>query len=226
MLISRTHQFIFFHVAKTAGMSMRDALQPYTQELDRFKISRPQRTTNGQPNRMYEVWEALLLHAKARDAKKELPPELFDSCFKFAFVRNPWDWQVSMYQFILRQETYAKHEIVKRLGGFEEYLEWVIDTPNPYPRGTPKQQSDMVVDSRGELLVDYVGRYESLTRDFQAVCDRLRIDASLPHLNATAHPAYVSYYNERTKRLVADNFPADVELFGYRFDGYVEVGRT
>ncbi len=226
MLISHTRQFIFFHVSKTAGLSIRHVLEPYAEEPERFKIRRPPRTRDGQPNPMYQVWESLLLHAKARDAQKELPSDVFDAYFKFGFVRNPWDWQVSMYQFILRKDTSSTHEAVKRLGGFEQYLEWVIDTPTPYPMGTPKQQCEILVDSHHQLLVDFVGRYETLAADFQRVCDTLGIDGSLPHLNATAHPDYRTYYNERTKRLVAENFPADVELFGYDFDGCVEVGRT
>ena len=225
MLISPTRQFIFFHVPKTAGLSIRDVLQPYAEEPEKFKIRRPPRATNGQPNRMYEVWQTLLLHASARDAQKELPPDLFARFFKFGFVRNPWDWQVSMYQFILRQETNPKHDTVKRLGGFDEYLEWVVETPDPYPKGTPKQQCEILVDSDNQLLVDFVGHYETLSQDFQYVRDRLKIEGTLPHLNATPHPDYRSYYNERTKRLVADNFPADVELFGYRFDGCVRSGR-
>ncbi len=226
MLISPSRQFIFFHVSKTAGLSIRHVLEPYAEEPEKFKIRRPPRTKDGQPNPMYQVWESLLLHAKARDAKKELPSDLFDSFFKFGFVRNPWDWQVSMYQFILRKDTSSTHEAVKQLGGFEPYLEWVIQTPNPYPMGTPKQQCEILADSKNELLVDFVGRYETLDQDFRQVCDTLKIDGSLPHLNATPHADYRSYYNERTKRLVADNFPADVELFGYDFDGCVEVGRT
>ncbi len=226
MLISYDREFIFFHVAKTGGISMREVLLPYAQEPERFKIRRPTRMIRGEPNRMYEVWEALLLHAKARDAQEELPSDLFTRFFKFAFVRNPWDWQVSMYKFLLRKETYSKYETVKGLAGFEEYLEWVIDTPDPFPRGIPKQQSEMLVDARNELLVDFVGHYETLSSDFRQVCDRLKMEGSLPHLNATSHDDYRSYYNEHTRRFVAEHFSADVELFGYTFDGRMTAGRV
>ena len=100
MLISHSHRFIFFHVAKTGGMSVRKALLPYTEEPARFKIKRPPAHKAGRPNPFYAIWEALLLHATARDAQKELPATVFDEYYKFAFVRNPWDWQVSMYNII------------------------------------------------------------------------------------------------------------------------------
>jgi Sulfotransferase family len=217
MLISDSHRFLFFHVSKTAGMSMRQVLEPFSTEPQQFKIRRPPRTVNGKPNRLYDAWEALLLHARARDARDELPSEVFDSFFKFGFVRNPWDWQVSWYHFLLREETWPKHEIVKSLAGFEEFIEWVVSSSNPYPKGQPKTQSEILSDPSGELLVDFVGRYETLERDFREVCARLDIPCLLPHLNATSHGNYATYYNERTKQLVASHFHVDIELFHYKF---------
>ena len=106
MLISYTNNFIFFHVAKVAGLSIREALAPYVQLPKRFKVSRPLKMIRGKPNPLYAIWENTLLHATARDAKKELGEETYNTFYKFAFVRNPWDWQVSMYHFILKE---SKH---------------------------------------------------------------------------------------------------------------------
>lgn len=217
MLISHSHRFIFFHVAKTAGLSVRDALQPYAEEPTKFKIKRPPRLKAGQPNPFYTVWEALLIHAKASDAQKELPPEVFDSYYKFAFVRNPWAWQVSMYHFILHEPTHVKHGLVKSFGSFERYLDWVIETPNPYAKGATKLQKDVITDADGKLLVDFVGRYETLAQDFAQVCEKLKIVAQLPHVNKSVHYDYRAYYNARTRQLVAEHFAADIELFGYSF---------
>ena len=47
MLISHSHRFIFFHVAKTAGLSVRNALQPYAEEPTKFKIKRPPKRKAG-----------------------------------------------------------------------------------------------------------------------------------------------------------------------------------
>jgi hypothetical protein len=217
MIISHSHRFIFFHVAKTGGMSIRKALQDYCQEPDRFRINRPSKVKAGQPNPFYEVWEALLLHATMRDAQKELPGEIFNSYYKFAFVRNPWDWQVSMYHFILRDPTHVKHEQVKQLGSFAAYLTWVIATDNPYPKGATKLQSRVLTDAKGKLLADFVGRYETLEQDFAKICDRLGIAVELPHVNGSVHRDYRDYYDANTRQLVAEHFRADIELFQYTF---------
>jgi hypothetical protein len=220
MLISYSHQFIFFHVTKAAGTSVKEALKPYGQEPEYFKIKRPPQMLDGEVNRFYTMWESMLWHAKAKDAKKELPPEIYDRFYKFAFVRNPWDWQVSYYHFILKETTHIRHELVQNMaGGFEEYLEWVIATPNPFPKGATKLQTEIISDRQGNLLVDFIGRYETLNQDFSTVCQKLGLAAQLPHLNQSQHDRnYRRYYNDRTRQLVADHFGEDIEAFGYTFD--------
>lgn len=218
MLLSYTHQFIFFHVAKVAGISMREALKEYTQEPEKFKIKRPPRQINGRDNPLYAVWDSALTHATAREARKELG-DIFHGFYTFAFVRNPWDWQVSMYHFLLKETDNPRYEEIKAMSGFEEYLEWVIATRNPYPKGATKLQSEMVTDEAGQIIVDFVGRYENLAADFAQVCRQAQIDAALPHLNSSKHRDYRTYYNERTRKMVAAYCQADIELFGYSFDG-------
>lgn len=219
MLISHTHRFIYIHVGKTGGMSVREVLKPYAQEPDKFKIRRPAKMVGDSPNPLYTVWETLLLHAKGRDIRKEVPAEIFDSYYKFAFVRNPWDLMVSMYHFILREPEAAKHDQVKALSGFDAFVHWVGKTPDPFPRGITKLQKDMLTDSQGKLLPDLIGRYESLDRDFAQVCARLQIENTLPHLNRSQHRDYRTYYNEETKALIAEHFQPDIDLFGYTFSG-------
>lgn len=218
MIISYTNKFIFFHVAKVAGISIREALKEYTQEPEKFKIKRPPRQINGRTNPLYTMWESALTHVTASEARKELD-ELFHTFYTFAFVRNPWDWQVSMYHFLLKETDNPRYAEVKAMSGFEEFLEWVIVTKNPYPRGATRLQSEMITDTAGEVIVDFVGRYENLAADFAQVCHRLNIAAKLPHLNSSHHRDYRSYYNERTRKLVEDFCAADIELFGYTFEG-------
>lgn len=220
MLISYSHQFIFFHVTKAAGTSVKAVLEPYAQQPEKFKINRPPRMLGEQINPLYEMWASSLWHAKARDMQKELSEEVYNNFYKFSFVRNPWDWQVSYYHFILKEKDHVRHELVKSLDGFEEYLEWVISTKNPFPKGATKLQKDLITDLEGKIIVDFVGRYETLEADFDLVCQRLNIKASLPCLNKSKHRDYREYYNNRTRKLVEKHFQDDIALFGYTFDSY------
>ncbi|EIJ41671.1 Sulfotransferase family [Beggiatoa alba B18LD] len=220
MLISHTHKFIFFHVAKAAGISIREALKDHTEEPEHFKIHRPAKHLNGQLNPLYTMWETMLLHAKASDAQKILPAEQFQQFYKFAFVRNPWDWQVSMYHFLLKETTNPRYELVKSFPHFDAYLDWVIHTKNPFPKGATKLQKTVLADEHGKLLVDFVGRYENLSQDFQSICQHIGLDIpALPHLNQSNRTDYRHYYTPKTRQLVAEHFAEDIELFGYQFDG-------
>ena len=220
MLISYSHKFIFFHIAKTAGLSIKEVLKDYATELEKFKIARPPKILGGKPNPMYEMWQSAVLHAKARDVLKELTEEVYNNFYKFAFIRNPWDWQVSYYHFILKEPTHIRYEMVKSMSGFDEYLEWVINTKNPFTKGAPKLQKDIITDIDGKLMVDFVGRYENLAKDFHYICEVLKINADLPHINSSGNRDYRLFYNQNTKKIVAENFKEDIDLFGYTFDGY------
>lgn len=219
MLISYSHKFIFFHVTKAGGTSVKEVLKNYSQELEYFKIKRPPKQVEGKANPLYEMWESSVWHAKARDFKKEMTEE-YNKFYKFAFVRNPWDWQVSYYHFILKETTHIRHDLVKSMAGFEEYLEWVIGTKNPFPKGATKLQKDIITDKEGNIIIDFVGRYETLEQDFNYVCKVLNLNSSLPHLNKSNHRDYRSYYSERAKKLVSEHFQEDIQLFGYTFEGY------
>lgn len=216
MLISYSHKFIFFHVTKAGGTSVKKVLKDYSQEPEHFKIKRPLKELEGKPNPLYEMWESSVWHAKARDVKKEMPEE-YKKFYKFAFVRNPWDWQVSYYHFILKESTHIRHELVKSMSGFEEYLEWVINTKNPFPKGATKLQKDIIAEKEGNIIVDFVGRYETLAQDFQYVGKILNINSSLPHLNKSEHRDYQAYYTDKTRKLVEEHFEEDIQLFGYNF---------
>jgi hypothetical protein len=219
MLISYSHRFIFIHVGKSAGMSMRNALLPFCTEPEKFKIRRPPREKDGQPNPVYTMWETLLLHPKCSDVKRELPAEIFDSFYKFAFVRNPWDILVSLYHFMLSDPEIPRHDEVKALADFEAFVGWSIAEASPFPKGITKLQADMVTDRDGKLLIDDIGYYETLREDFTRICRHVGIDAELPHLNSSRHRDYRSYYNDRTRALVGEHFARDINLFGYTFDG-------
>ncbi len=131
-------------------MSVRTALEPYATEPEKFVMRRPSKMSGNRVNPLYTVWETLLLHAKASDAKRELPAEVFERYFKFAFVRNPWDLMVSMYHFVLRETEAPKHGQFKALGSFEAFVEWAASAPEPFPKGVTRFQSEMIVEADGE----------------------------------------------------------------------------
>ena len=133
--------------------------------------------------------------------------------YRFAFVRNPWDRLVSLYHYHRGNPDNPHHPKAAKLN----FDEWVRSG------GTgsfKKQMSQFFYDDAGNLLVDYIGRYESINEDFSNICEKIGINVELPVRNRSKRKAdYRTYYNEETVDLVRQLCAKDIEMFGYNFDG-------
>ena len=210
--ISYTNNFIFIHVAKNAGSSVNRALMPYARR-ESCGWWRKQLGLFGPINRLGGLYlqNDFRVHVTAAVVRRCLPREVFARAFKFAFVRNPWDRLVSMYAFLCRTSTHRHHKLVTSMGSFEEYLRWEIGRRRA-------RQHPYITDCCGNLLVDFVGRFENIEADFAKVCQQLSVPATLPCANATAHRDYQTYYTPVTRELVAQHLRRDIEMFEYGFD--------
>lgn len=213
MLISYEHKFIFVHVYNTAGASIKEALKDYASELEKFKINRPSKEINDRPNPLYDKWYTYLYHVKAKEIKKELPKEVYDNFYKFAFVRNPWDRMVSAYHSILSNTRHPYHRSFKSLRNFDEFVECLVTI-----KKNEEIQKNFVIDSEGKLIVDFVGRYENLEQDFYRLCTVLNVKAFIPPSKNPIKRKYRDYYNDKTIKLIEDYLKEDIEFFGYTFD--------
>ena len=207
MVLSHSKKFIFIHVYKVAGTSISKELVKYSGLF--LPTIRGYRYISRKfpkifPNKYHR-------HIYAKELKTVLPEKTFNSYYKFAFVRNPWDWHVSQYHYILRKKNHHQHEFIKSLNGFKGYIEWVVTT-------NITTQMDMLSDENGNLLMDFVGKYENLNEDFDKICDHIGIKrANLPHLNQTKKKSYQEYYDEEAKNLIFNAYRADIEAFDYEF---------
>ncbi len=142
-----------------------------------------------------------------------MPAEAFDEAFKFTFVRNPWDWQVSNYAYALQTPAHGQHDIIRELGSFDAYVRYQFAERAP-------SQGSFILDDDGQQIVDFVGRFETLQQDFQTVCEKIGVTAELPFLNASKRKQdWRDYYTDETRSLVEELFEADIQRFGYSWDG-------
>lgn len=212
MLISHRHRFAFIHVPKTAGSSVAFALWAHADRVDGFWMNRALARVGIHVNHYapYRL-KKFRTHTSAAILQRQLPADVFADLYKFTFVRNPWDLLVSSYHYLLTKPGHHRRRHAARLPSFADYAAYEI-------RRGKMSQSAMLTDRHGRLLVDFVGRFESLATDFATVCRVLRLDATLPRANATLHRDYRSYYDDRLAEAVGRFFAADVDRFGYAFD--------
>lgn len=153
-------------------------------------------------------------------------PPLFDSYFKFAFVRNPWDRLLSAYRFLRRggfNET-DRRWARRHLAPYRDFREFVHGwvTPDNIASWIHfRPQVDFLSLANGKSGMDFVGRYEQLHTDFRRVCERLGVDNRLLHLNSDGHSDedYRAAYDTETRAIVAEVYRRDIAALAYCFDG-------
>lgn len=238
-MICSEYRCLFVHIPKTAGQSVEHVflrLAGLTWETRAPLLLRGNEDPRLGPPRLAHLTAAEYVSCGYLTA-----PE-FASYFKFSFVRNPWDRIVSEYKYRRYPvSTDFKTYLFKRLpaSGWSEAYRHVIP------------QHDFLYDEEGRLLVDFVGRFESLQADFDAVCARIgiaptplpRVNRSLEHSRPRSFrelrrrvrsalwsrerehtfPHYTDYYDDESREYVGHLYRKDVQAFNYAFG---ERGRS
>lgn len=70
------------------------------------------------------------------------------------------------------------------------------------------------ISEDGKIVVDLVGRFETLNRDWIRISEALGVDhISLSRANASTRDDYRSFYDETSKRLVAERFRRTIKFW-------------
>ena len=243
MIISHRHKFIFLKPQKVAGTSVEVALAQHCGEDD---IVTPIGAFNpdwdedryAHPGK---EWPGYDRHATLKGVRKRLGQELWDAYFKFAITRNPWDLVVSQYHWATRRDQGAVGRSLKQfwtspvgvrrnfrtLGSSlaRNFLRMDVVTFEFFVRhmlrfGEPNDP--FYFDRSGSIGLDFLIRYEDLQNDYTSVCERIGLPTSaLPSLKTKSRQErrhYSTYYDDRTRELVAKMYHRHLEHFGYRFD--------
>lgn len=150
-----------------------------------------------------------------RDARRwlgSIDDSVLDDYFKFTFVRNPWDRLVSVWTYF---HTTVDLEL-KIQCTFREFVLDGIFTDNELVYSHAKPQTPFFYLD-GEFYVDFVGRYETLDRDWATVAAHLGLPRRLPQLNVSIHKLYAAYYDDETREVVRDFYREEIELLNYEF---------
>lgn len=228
-MLSNQLKVIFIHIPKAAGQSIEKCF------LEHHGISWQSRSAlllkeNSDPGK----GPPRLAHLTASEYVSHgyVSPKQFTDYFKFSFVRNPWARLVSEYKW---------HGCNRKWS----FKDWLSDA-FPQPGWTDNwrhvmPQYDYLFDSKGNSLVDFIGRFENLKDDFNIVREQVGVKLpDLPHANKSMkkgedfelselirqfyfrliskeqlHKSYLDYYDRQTWQWVTERYKKDIETFGY-----------
>lgn len=198
---------LFIHINKNGGTTVRHHLSNWDNRI-----------ISGDYNRIVNGWH---YHTPAIQAQKLLTTQEWNTSFKFAFVRNPWDRCVSVFHFRKAQkpgfykdidfESWLlsnEEKVCNNLTfGFKSFIDFNFLAPQYY----------WLLDQNHEMCMDFVGRFEKFEEDFSQICDLFGQKERILHLNKGSHGNYRQYYSVETRKLVEKIAAVDIDFFGYRF---------
>ena len=207
MIISHKHRFIFFAVPKTATHTIREALRQHTGEDDWEQ----QVLYGKQFLPIPEIARLQHGHITAEQIRPHLDDDVWNTYFKFGFVRNPFDRFVSTCFFLNRGDPNFAESAVR-------FMKERLPRERFQQRVLVKPQYQQLCWATGDIALDYVGRYEDLQSSYDTICERIGIaSTALGQKNASEHKSFDSYYDTELQQQVADFYAEDLRIFDYEF---------
>jgi hypothetical protein len=155
-----------------------------------------------------------LQHLTAPLARSVVGKETFESYFKFAIVRNPWDKAASQFAYMAQRPDLREFVGLQPDDDFETYLSLIAQKPHVQWQ----DQFSFLHDADGELLVDRIVRFESLDSDLRFALEHLGVRPErIPRTNASTRRPLRDIYNDRARRRVAELYGRDIAAFNYSF---------
>ncbi len=203
MIVSHSKKFIFISNPKTGSTSIDVALSEFNDEPHL--------------NEIIENGFFTQKHMPAQVLKYMLPANAWDDYFKFAFVRNPWDWFISQHCYNLTKNgitfdinaKLSKTQIIETYNFLKSYR-GKIGADSAF-------QHSFLYSDENKVLIDFIGRFEKIENDFREIQEIIKTNLSLPHLNSSKHRHYQYYFDDETKAMITELYKVDVELFCYNF---------
>ena len=190
---------IFIHIPKVAGGSIRrSSLAPQT-------VAHDSRSKN---------------YHYLKDFKTTTTP------FSFSFVRNPWDRCVSAFRWLASggnsraDERDAQKYLLQYRTNFTSFIRYCKHNNDFLEQLHFKPQHHWICDDDGNILIDFIGRFESLQADFDRLCDILGSPREKLRHNKKPkkpQPPYTEYYNNETRKIIKEKYAQDIDYFGYQF---------
>lgn len=220
-MISHKFSCIYIHIHKTAGTSIEkklghfDELKRGVQDHRIIKQIEPLSFKESIEELYKSSTQFDIINAR-RTIKKLVYPVVskrqYAAYFKFTFIRNSWSRIHSIYRNVMRDELIRANMGISAPISLHDFIinykyQWAL-----------KSQLDYITDRKGDIPIDFIGRFENLEADFSNVCAQIALDdAELPQLLVTNYKSYRDDYDSKTKDLIYKLYKPEIKKFEFEF---------
>lgn len=207
-MISHKHKCILVHIPKTGGTSIEKIIWPNVR-------NRKGLLWMGFKDKYHNKYQTGgMQHLLASQIKQEVGGDIFDSYFKFAFVRNPWDKAVSQFTYMRSRKDLRDFIGMKQNDGLKRYLSLIQKKTHVQW----EHQHKFVMDDNGDLMINFLGCFTFFEKDVRHILKVLNINnATIPHIMRTHHKPYRQHYDQESREMVYEMYKVDVETFNFTF---------
>lgn len=221
-MVSKSHNFIYCSGGRNATGAIKGALVKIP-HLDYFE---PAKKNKGD-------WKKYNKHIPARHIKKVVSTELWNKAFKFTFVRNTYSWVISSMFFWQKIGMRPKHK--NNILTMDDFRFAVKYYRSPQGRrhdecSDIRSQHSFICSKDGYILLDFVGQFENLQKDFNNICFAIGVkpiqltvqNSSAASLNKPHSVGihWTEHYkqNSEAKEYVAKHWRRDIDAFDFKLE--------
>ena len=180
---------LFIHIPKTAGISVSNSI----------------------------FGDVKWGHRTVNYYKSYYGDEVFNSLYKFCFVRNPYDRLFSAYTFLKNggindQDLAFSQKYLEEYLTFEDFVLRGLEKKEIMQWVHFKPQYTFVCDEGDKIVMDFVGKMETINEDFKYLCKQININnVELKKLNMSS--VKKNYFSEEVKSIIKTKYQKDFTHF-------------